>query len=86
MKCTWLRKFQNFEHVSSNFSSKPIRGSFEVLPKVTNAWFPCKCAMDSRKDQFSCCICLSAIKTSFMDETIFFLEMDMAKQICKSKL
>jgi hypothetical protein len=51
-----------------------------MLPNIANVWFPCKCAMDSRKDYFSYCICIRATRTSSMDGTIFSLEIDMAKK------
>ncbi len=67
-------KLQNFESVSSNFSSKLIRGAFGVLPNVADVWFHCKCVMDSQIEWFYCCICLRVTKTSSMDGTISFIK------------
>ncbi len=73
-------KYQNFERVLSNFFGKLIHASFGMLPNVGIVWFPYKWAMDSQKHYFSCCVCLRATKTSSMDGSISFLEMDMAKK------
>jgi hypothetical protein len=51
MRHYWLTKLhQNFECVPSNFFDRLICGSFEMLPNVADVWFPCKCAMDSKRD------------------------------------
>ncbi len=85
MRHAWLTKPQNFERVPLNLYGKLIHGSFQMLPNVTNVWFPCKCVIHSQIDWFFSCICLRATRTSSMDEIICCLEMDMAKEICKLK-
>ncbi len=70
----------------SNLSGRLICGYFGLFPNVFDAWFPCKCVMDSQNDSFSCCICLNATTTSSIDKTISSLKMDMAKEICNQKL
>jgi hypothetical protein len=72
-KCTWLTKLRNFEHVSSNLSSRLIRGSFgwgcvvKTHPKKVEAWLVCNWTIDSLSVWFSYSKFLRKTRTFSMD-------------------